>query len=194
MTEQEFVQFVKEECKYYGVKFRLSKSRQVRLGNGGMCRGFFDDGRRELVCATNNPHFLGILAHEYCHMRQWIEKADIWVKANELDSYTAWQDFLDGKEVDAELHLSIIRDLELDNEKRTVALIKKLKLPIDVGDYIKKANCYIMFYNWMKISGKWCKTAPYDHKRLFDAVPDKFSLNYNKLPKKLETIFREEGI
>lgn len=197
MTEQEFIQFVKEECKYYGVKFKLGKGKYVKMNDSTFCSGYFDAENRVLSCGLKNDYYFGILVHEYCHMRQWIEKAPSWIRADKENSYVMWEKLGSGKKVkNMDHHFNVIRDLELDNEKRAVALIKKLKLPINIKDYIKKANCYIMFYNYMKITGKWYKVAnnPCKNKRLIAAMPHKFSLNYNILPKRLEKIYIEEGI
>ena len=193
MTEQEFVEFVKKECKYYVVKCNLNNTKQCNFGKG-RCSGFFEQSIPELRVAMQNDVWLSILVHEYCHVRQWIEKDPIWIKNIEDKSYEEWERMSQGEEIDVEYHLSNIRELELNNERRSVALIKELDLPIDVRDYTKKANSYIMFYNYMKISKRWCKFPPYKNKRIMEAMPDTFSLNYTKLPKRLETIYREEGI
>lgn len=193
MTPEEFIKFVRKECKYYGVKCSLRKSSYIKY-NSATCSGCFDDENLTLVCAMNREDFLSILAHEYCHLTQWVEKADVWIKAAELKSYEAWGKHMAGENIPMDVHFDAMRDLELDNERRTVALIKKLHLPIECSLYTKKANVYVMLYNWLKLGGKWPHPQPsiYNNERLLSAVPDKFSMNYNKLPKKLEKIFREE--
>jgi len=193
MTAADFISFVKKECKYYGVKCILRRSAKLRDEHRGFCAGYFDDHKLELSCAMKHPHSIMILAHEFCHMRQWAEKADIWVLSNDMKSYDVFGKFLKGG-ADIGDHLDIIRDVELDNEKRTVRLIKELSLPIDHREYTKRANLYIQFHNWMKITGKWGTKSFSQNKRLLALVPDKFSMNYSKLPKRLETAFREEGI
>lgn len=193
MTEQEFVEFVKKECKYYGVKCSLTKSKKCNFGKG-RCSGYFDQAVPELKVAMGNKDWLSILAHEYSHMRQWIEKDPIWMKCIEEKSYEEWERSIQGHEIDIEYHFSNARDLELANEKRTVSLIKELNLPINVKDYIKRANSYIMFYNYMKITKRWCKIKPYESERIMAEMPSTFSLDYTKLSKRLETIYREEGI
>jgi hypothetical protein len=104
---------------------------------------------------------------------------------------------LEGKKVRNLSHyLGLCRDLELDNEIRSVSLINKFKLPIDKKQYIKKANTYIYFYNWMMISKRWCKSnnSPYNNKRLMDVMPSHFKNDYTVLPGHIEQIFREEKI
>jgi len=86
--------------------------------------------------------------------------------------------------------------LERNNEMRSVRLINEWGLSIDVDKYIKKANSYLMFYNWMKQTRRWCKpnNMPYHNKRVVAAMPTNFKMDYTKLPKKFETIYREENI
>lgn len=195
MTEKEFIAFVKKECKYYGVKCKLSKSRYIRWDNS-TASGYFDDTSMALACAIKRPDYLGILAHEYCHMTQWSEKAPVWIAAIEAKSYQAWADHLNGKPVEMDTHFQIMRDLELDNEKRTALLIKKLDLPIDIKLYIKKANAYVMLYNYMRITGLWAKpnNSPYTNERILAAMPDRFSLDYSMIPKRFIKIYKEECI
>ena len=54
-------------------------------------------------------------------------------------------------------YIGYTRDLELDNEKRAVRMIRKWKLSVDVDKYIKGANAYIHFYNWMGYTRRWSK-------------------------------------
>lgn len=194
MTEAEFVAFVKDQCRYYGITFAVPNVVQVRTMDG-FASGYFDDTNKVLKVARKNPRFLSILAHEYCHLTQWAERAPVWVDSE--PAYVAWAKWSKGEDIeDINHHIAVMRDLELDNEKRTAALIKKLKLDIDINTYIKEANAYIMFYNYMMETGKWAKKgrSPYQVQRLVDAMPSKFSLNYQKLPERLRRIYVEEGI
>ena len=135
-----------------------------------------------------------ILVHEYGHLTQWVDDTPLW-KSVEV-SMPILDGWLAGTEhPDIAKHIGNCRDLELDNEKRAVNIIKKFELPIDIPRYRKKANSYVMFYNYMLISRRWCtpKNSPYSNKRVIEAMPDKFNMNYNKLPKKIEKLFTEEG-
>jgi hypothetical protein len=195
MTEQDFIKFVKKECKYYGVKCSLRKSYSVRY-QGQNCSGCFDSENKVLVSAMNRPDYLNILAHEYCHLTQWADKCEPWMRTVELKSYEAWDKHLVGENVNMDIHFDAMRDLELDNEKRTVRLIKKMGLPIDTDLYTKKANAYVMLYNYMKVTGRWptAKNSPYNNRNILAAMPNRFSLDYTKLPKRMEKIYREEGV
>jgi hypothetical protein len=192
---KEFVKYVKQECKKYGIKCDLRRTKYVRLPGKLQCSGYFDEYNKELVCSMNRPDSIEILAHEFAHLTQWVDQIDLWKKADV--SIPKVDDWLMGEEVrDIKKHLAVSRDLELDNEKRAVKIIKKFGLDIDIDQYIKKANCYIHFYNRMLATRKWCTSnnSPYSNKRLVKMMPNHFRMNYNKLPKKIEQVFIEEQI
>ena len=193
--ELAFIQFVKDECKTYGVKCSLRPSKYVKMDGNVKCSGWFDEEVPELVVAMNRPDWIEILAHEYGHLTQWRENAPIWKEAvKSLPKVWGW---LDGTNVrNIEKHIGISRDLELDNEKRAVKIIKKFELKVDLEHYVKKANAYVQFYNWMLITRKWSKptNSPYKNKNLVEAMSSKFNMKYDKLTPKLENIFRTENI
>ncbi len=163
----DFVQHVKNTCKTFDVKCELRNTKYLKLDAKNRCAGFFDETVPLLACAMNRPDALEILVHEFAHFTQWAEQCDAWTNAFNGGAYNKFNDMLEGKKVyNLKYHLGLCRDLELDNEKRSVTLIKKFKLPIDKKMYIKKANTYIYFYNWMVISKRWCKSSnsPYKNK------------------------------
>jgi hypothetical protein len=193
--ELEFILYVKDECKKYGVKCSLRNVKYVKLTSSMKCAGWFDEGVPELVVAMNRVDWIEILAHEYSHLTQWVEKIPLWKSATK--SLGKVWDWLDGKNHrNINEHINVARDLELDNEKRAVKIIKKFNLDVDLENYVKKSNSYVQFYNWIKITRRWCKptNSPYKNKRLLEAMPKKFNMNYNVIPKKIEKIFREENI
>ena len=196
-----FIQFVKDECKRLGVKTHIKDVKYVKLSPTIKCSGYFDDADPKrgaiLACSMGSENGLEILAHEYCHLTQWQDKFELWGKASK--ALPVIDEWLAGKYKRPETlnrAFEIAIGLELDNEKRTVKVIKDWGLSVDVDLYIKKANSYLMFYNWLKQTRKWCKPTnrPYDNKRIIEAMPSNFKLDYSKLPKKFETIYREENI
>lgn len=193
----DFVQHVKNTCKTFDVKCELRNTKYLKLDAKNRCAGFFDETVPLLACAMDRPDALEILVHEFAHFTQWAEQCDAWTNAMNGKAYEKFNDMLEGKKVrNLKLHLGLCRDLELDNEIRSVSLIKKFKLPIDKKQYIKKANTYIYFYNWMVISKRWCKSSnsPYKNQRLMDVMPSHFNNDYTILPKHIEQIYREENI
>jgi hypothetical protein len=104
---------------------------------------------------------------------------------------------LNGKEVpNIEKALAKTRDMELDNEKRSVKLIKKWDLPIDVKVYTKKANAYVQFYNYMYLTRRWCNpsNSPARNPKVWKKMPASFRMNYEVMEEKYIKIFEEAGI
>jgi phosphorylcholine metabolism protein LicD len=197
MTQKElnFIEFVKHQCFEYGVKCRLKNVTYVKLSGNIKCSGYFDSEVPELVVAMNRKDWIEILVHEYCHLTQWVDNIPLWNKsAVSLEKIDVW---LSGGEVRGiNRHLGVARDLELDNEKRSVALIREWGLKVDVEHYIQKANAYVQFYNYMGISRRWSKpgNSPYSNENLINEMPDKFNMNYKKMSKKVEKVFKQENI
>jgi hypothetical protein len=192
MNEKELIKFIKGECKKYNINFILKNTKTVKFTDGFRCSGYFDE--KNLVVAKNRPDYIQILVHEYCHLTQWREQIPLWKDC--VKSCAKLDEWLSGNSVvGIEKHVANCRDLELDNEKRSVALIKEFELPIDVESYTRKANSYVHFYNYMLMSRRWCSTknSPYTNKRLIESMSPKFNMNYKKLSKKIEKIFIEEG-
>jgi len=197
MTQKEknFIEFVKHQCFEYGVKCRLKNVKYLKLSGNIKCSGYFDSELPELVVAINRKDWIEILVHEYCHLTQWVEKIPLWDKS--ATSLAKVDDWLGGQEVRGiSRHLGIARDLELDNEKRAVALIQEWGLKVDVEHYIRKANAYVQFYNYMGISRRWSKpgNSPYSNENIINEMPDKFNMNYKKMSKKVENVFKRENI
>ena len=192
----DFIKFVKADLKEYGVKYYLPRTKKIKC-DGVLVSGYFDDTVPVLACAMKNEQAYEVLVHEYCHFTQWRDQCKPWVMAVKHKAFEGLWDFLGGAEVkNINRLLSLCRDVEEDNERRAVALIKKMQLDIDIDYYIKKANAYIHFYNWMKTSRRWCRpyNTPYTNKRLLDAMPTTFSESYTVLPAHIKQIFKEEDI
>jgi hypothetical protein len=197
MTKKEaaFIKFVKSECKKYGVKCSLRNTMYVKLSGNIKCSGWFDEEVPELVCSMNRPDWIEILAHEFSHLTQWVEQIDLWKKC--MVSMPKVDDWLSGEPVrNIAKYLADSRDLELDNEKRAVKVIKRFNLNVDIDRYIRKANAYVIFYNRMKSTRQWAKPgrSPYTNERLIAAMPNTFRMDYTKIPKRIEKIFIEENI
>jgi hypothetical protein len=200
MTDKEirFVKWIKSQCKKYGVKHSLRNVKYLKLSGNIRCSGYFDDTtdkKPTLVVSMNRKDWIEILVHEYCHLTQWSEGIDLWGKAGE--SLAVIEEWLGGNEVkDIDYHLGIARDLELDNEKRSVELMKRWGLDVDIDNYIRKANAYIQFYNYMGKTRRWSnpKNAPYGNQNVVKEMPTTFQMNYKKMSKRLVKLFENENI
>ena len=195
MNEKEFIKFVKQECKKHNIKCVLKNTKTVKLTEDDRCSGYFDG--ESLVVAMNRSDAIQILVHEYGHLTQWAEQCDIWVQCEKHESHERMYRWLAGERV-RNIHkaIALCRDLELDNEKRSVKLIKKFNLNVNIDSYIKRVNAYVQFYNYLMISRKWCATTniPYKNNRLLKVMPVKFNMDYSRLSKKVLKVFEEENI
>jgi len=173
----------------------LRKVSYLRLDANIKCSGYFDDEGGNLVVAMNSPLALEILVHEFGHLTQYVDNCKPWRDlGNSLDKMTDW---LQGQDVrNSSKYIDVARNMELDNEKRSVQIIKDFNLNIDISSYIKRANSYIYFYNWMKTTRRWStpNNSPYKNQRLLDAMPKTFQKSYKTIPKRIAKVFKEQNI
>lgn len=179
------------------VGIQLLRKRRVQFGDKkeDLSNGFFNDKPLEFACAMSKPQkdWIPIFLHEFCHFRQWKEQVKVWTDLGKYNAEDKLWDWLDGKENLSKIELKrvamIVRDMELDCEKRVVKLVNKYGLDcIKVSEYVRAANSYVLFYNVLIKTKKWYITAPYECKQILDTVPDKFLDNYNCLPDRYETM------
>lgn len=192
---RQFINHVKAECKAHGIKFRLKPVSYLVLSKVIRCSGYFDETTKELVVAGKNPRWLEVLVHEFAHLTQWVDNCKEW--KNVGDSIVRVDSWLEGKRVKhIKKALALTRDLELDNEKRSVRIIKEWDLPIDIKEYTQKANAYVSFYNWMYYTRRWCTPAnsPYRNPKVYKRMPKIFRMDYDNLSEKYMKIFQEANI
>jgi len=193
LSWKEFVNHVERQCKEHGVELELSDRSYLDLSDQIKCGGYFDSDIPKLACAKGNKNFKELFVHEYCHMTQWLEKLPLWDES--IESINLIDRWIEKKEIkNIKNHIRLAKELELDNEKRVVETIRKWKLDIDIEQYTKKANAYVLFYLYLQESRKWSVpgNSPYENKRILEHMSDKFDMNYNSLDPQLMKIFREE--
>lgn len=192
---------VKKKCKENNVELKLIKRKKIELEPQIFAGGYFQDLSRThgiLACATKNPEYLNLLVHEFGHMEQWIENTQIWKDACGVGDIDEW---LLGKDINnIEDKIDKAKFMELDCEKRAIKNIIKYQLPINITEYTKKANSYILFYEYLKQTRKWCKpgNAPYSlkNKNLWNICPDKIMPKsyYNSIPPRILKQFIKNDI
>ena len=194
-NDKAFIAHVKAHCKELGIKCDLRPTKWIYCGPNIKCSGYFDSDGKVLVVSMNSKDALGILVHEYCHLTQWQDGIELWDIANvSLGKVERW---LQGKRVNhIAKHLAHSRDLELDNERRSLKMMRKWKLSINEEDYVKKANAYVHFYNWLYYSRSWSKpgNSPYKNVNIISIMSGKFNMKYDQMPRKVFDTFMEEGI
>jgi len=192
---EDLVKHIKQECKKYNVTLKIGRGKTVKLDSLRV-GGYFDSESRVLTAASKSTHFKTLLAHEYCHLTQYVDEFPLWDKCG--DSLAKIEKYINGEDVpDIEEAIAISRDLELDNERRTTKLIEEYDLGIDAELYIKQSNAYILFYNYIVHSKRWSKpgNAPYSNERIIAAMSDKFDMDYTNIHNPdIIKLYQEEDI
>jgi hypothetical protein len=180
-----------KKCIKLGITLNLSQEKSV--DNGDLeCSGYFDDEEMVLAVAMDYPteEWLYTLIHEYNHMLQWDEQCLQW-----RDSYIGETDvnelidlWLEHK---IELNKNQVHDyfqrslnLELDCERRTIAMMLSEGVLDDPATYVKKANAYVLFYHAVAARRKWYKMdkRPYIMNEVWEKMPDSWCVDYTKAP------------
>ncbi len=205
---REFIKYVRQVCRKHNIDLYLGRGSRIvypLLCDGKanhskmMGKGCFEEddatGEAKLMVAMKRPRWqwLGTLAHELCHVMQWLECEPTYygtakMNGNDASAYVdEWLEFeedFDKKTMRRAAQL--ICDCELDNEKRTVRLIKKFKLPIDIKRYIQSANSYLFFHQAMFENRSWYNKKMFNPEVL-DHMPDHFlpdeSYKIGKMPR-----------
>lgn len=196
---KKFIKHVKNECEAYNVDFIVRNAKSVPYGNSTASRvgGYFMGltNRGELAVAKRSPKFLEIMVHEFCHLHQWAEAADVWVKSDA--SYVLVEEWLEFKTevTNISKHLDVCMELELDCEKRAVEMIRKWKLPIDLNLYRKGANAYMYLWKYLKYTRRWPHPdkSPYKLPVIIDRMPSRFLKNYELTPE-LFKLYTNAGV
>jgi hypothetical protein len=194
-SARHFLHYVKGKCRKHGIELILREVSYLKLDGNIRCSGYFDDEGGKLVVAMKSPLALEILVHEFGHLTQYVDNCKPWRNlGNSLDKMTDW---LQGKDIrNSDKYINVAREMELDNEKRSVQIIKDFNLNIDIDSYIQKANSYVYFYNWMKTTRRWSSSSnsPYKNQRLIEVMPKTFQKSYRTIPKHIAKVFKEQNI
>jgi len=198
-----FIKELEKKCSEHNVELLLLKGDSVPYSDSIHCTGYFDEqdedsNRAVLACALGDLSsvFVSTLVHESCHLDQWLQKAPVWGNNTSCGVVDLW---LEGTEVkNIKKHLGQVRDLELDCERRTSRKIVQYDLPINVDEYIQKANSYIHLYNYIGITRKWAtpKNAPYKNENIWRNMPRTFRNKdyYKDLTPKVLKLFNENKV
>ena len=223
---KDFIAYVRTVCREYDIKLYLSKGQSIvypmlnteggaRGKNKAMGMGCWieadgpDDKGNEpakLLVATNRPRWqwLGTLAHELNHVMQWLECEPTYTGSMMKHGEDASEVVENWLEFKKDYHKRTLRracqitlDCELDNEKRTVAMLKKFELPVDIKRYIQCANAYLLFHQVMFDNRVWYIKGLQSNK-VMDQMPDHFldkeEYTIGKMPEKYMAVIEEHGI
>jgi hypothetical protein len=129
---------------------------------------------------------IATVAHEYAHFLQWLNTPQQIIQADDRASLLVF-DWLTGKNYDKkEVQKAFCRVMvmERDAERRTVELIKKFNLNVDIDKYIRQANCYIYMHWIMRERRSWKyrvgASDPMESKNIISQMPNSFKAKSDK--------------
>jgi hypothetical protein len=187
-----------------GVKLQMVPAEHV-VYEGTKCSGFFTHiPDPTLAFPLLGPNSETTMLHEAQHMEQWHENCKAW-RDHMVTSTIGAEDLLflwvDGKiemnNVQAHGFAQLACNVELDCDKRTVRLMKRLKkeekTTIDVKVYTQQANAYAMFWKFVGVSKHWYEIGrqPYALPEVYEEFPNTFNLDYTELPRKFKRLFEK---
>lgn len=182
----------------HDIAVHLQRKKQVRM-DGIMVSGFFCSHTDRLFVAGLSPDWIPIMVHETCHRDQYTEQIKIWndtvnIRGEEHDPLTLMHEWLDGERELGDRKLrEVLRGamaLELDCERRAAKKIDQFYLPINLKEYIQKANAYVYFYLAMQHTRAWYPKgkAPFTLPEVWTKMPTNFDNDYTKLPKRIKDL------
>lgn len=125
---------------------------------GGNNIGQFDEDSRKLMVAVGLPDWCGVLAHELGHVEQFIDGrfpdgtawsiVDSWLEDNQAVNTKVLNE-----------SINYIQRCEHDAERHAIRLCRSFKLPLDMPDYIRKANAYLWAWEGARRYGRWPASA-----------------------------------
>ncbi len=177
-----FLLDVIETAKEHKIKVVLDPNK-VTFGDGDEVSGLFDSDNLELIVSINKPteEWVSIMVHESCHMDQHIEQCKEWtdldIKGHDATTLLdMWlQHIVDLNPDQLKNVIDKVLEMELDCEKRSVDKIKNYKLPLNIKEYIQKANAYMYFYRALAKTRKWTtkNKSPYAVATVWKKMPSK---------------------
>lgn len=149
-AQKKFVRQVRQHLREHDCRLTLGRGKEVNCG-GYRASGFFDDTNKEIRVGRRSDLWFETLLHEYCHFLQWTEKSPVYRCSDKHNAII--DNWFNGKHYPNRVidrAFDIVREMERDCEMRTIRLIKKHNLPVNVDRYTRMANCYIYVHFFMR--------------------------------------------
>jgi hypothetical protein len=109
-----------------------------------------------------------------------------------LNIMSNWLQGTEYKKSTLDLAFTKIKKMELDCEHRSVELIREWDLPINIDNYIKSANRYIYFYNFVRKYRTWDNIYNKSYREVSHLMPIDLIDEYTKTPSNVMSIFTEK--
>jgi len=139
--------FISDQLLNYAARgYRVTLHPGKKITVGGMTyTGEATAEKLEIAVGGDWQDWFGIFVHETCHLDQHIEEPSTFARADGAMNRIA--DWLDKKtDTVAREDFHEILHLESDCENRVLRKAVESELPIDLGDYTRRANAYLQSY------------------------------------------------
>lgn len=184
---EDYLEERKEYAESFGFRVKTPNVDHKMFAGGFKARGYFCESTKVIFLAKAHPDFLMTAIHEYCHFDQWLNQTKEWV---EFDRCVPVQSFGDFTDMSYPLEISeqkeaiaAIVNLEMDCERRVVRQIMKYDLPIDVGEYVQRANAYGFFHVVLSgFRGLDLLENPYRLQSVYKMMPKYFVSDFSSVP------------
>ena len=188
MRVEEFVDLVATKCKQHKIEFVADE--KIVMDDMEV-NGYFCNEEMVLKSSTSTEKWFETLAHEYCHMLQFLDNYEPFMQYSSVSD--GFWGVLEGKEIDIKSK-DIIQLVEYDCERRVLELVDELDLPIDKKEYAKRANAYVYFYDVIARCGKWYDIGnePYNNKAIIKQMPDTLDNNYKNVSEDILIMIEKE--
>lgn len=199
---REWVKFEIDSSNANDISVHLLKKRHVIMDKIRVS-GYFCSETDKLVVSGLAPDWVQIMVHESCHRDQYTEKIPMWNSQVEIDGekHDPLNLFWDWLNHQIELKPRTLRqvmlhcmNLELDCEIRAAKKIDDFYLPINVKEYIQKANAYVYLYHVIMHTRQWYPKgmAPFNLPSVWTKMPSDFQRDYSKIPPKLKSLILDQ--
>lgn len=133
-----------------------------------------EDKVLEVATCQSTEDFILTFIHEYCHFLQWRDHYYLFRKSSK--DLLIFERFLNIRKLTNRVNaaINLVQQLELNCEKRVIALLESYKIDCNYDLYIQKSNAYILFYAVIKHTKKWYKHNPAVIKQILDVMPTTF--------------------
>lgn len=151
-----------------GMKLKFVPKKQLKYAKQEYT-GEADETGLTIAANDTDLDWISVFVHETCHLDQAISNKE-WFTASDK-SFAKLSDWLEGKKVRGiGKAFEEVQALEHDCEKRSLAKIRREKLPINQEIYTQKANAYLLSYAITRKTRKWIMK-PYDDKSIYSHLP-----------------------
>ncbi len=193
---KKFLKRVACDCIDMGVLFHLVDEQHIVLEKGNEVSGsFLENDSLDVAIRKPTDHWFPVLVHEYCHLLQWKKKNKAWrdvsinfkrrfpkYKEDAVTVFWSWMSKSKNYPKNViDLATKYTRNIEVDCEKMTYKMLKKLNLKgfeKELNKYKRESNSYLLYYNVMRETRKIWKFSPCEFYAVTKYLPNKWLDSY----------------